>query len=265
MEEAYSCKNCGTTIQENFCGHCGQKVIKERWTLKKLSKSMVNALFNLERGYFYTFISMAKNPGEVVQNYLNGNTIKYTNPFRYALISMAVSIFIILSLGIWELQVDQIIESYKDFGIINSESDETNARRNIGIVTKFMNIMPFLLLPGISLSSLLFLEKRKLYYAEHFILNTFMLGQSILYGIVFSILVYLFPTLINFQIIIGFLIAAMVYSQIFKDLFKIGYLKGAVLGFLTYLIGFIFFLIMSIIIAIIIGIVGALFFGLKPQ
>lgn len=256
--EGITCKNCGATVQGNFCQHCGQKIIRDRWTMKKLFRSITNAVFNLEKGYFFTFKSLALNPGEVISNYLNGNTIKYSNPFRYALISITVSIFFILSLGVWELQMDQMIESYRSFGIINSDAEEANMRSTMGFVTKFMNFMPFLLLPFISLSSLLFLEKRKLHYAEHFILNAFMLGQSILYGILFSVLVYIFPSLISLQILLGFIIAGLVYSHIFKGMFDKAPIKGFILGFFIYLIGYIFFLITSGALAIITGLLMAI-------
>ena len=135
--------------------------MKDRWTVKLLSRSIVNAIFNLEKGYFFTIKSLTLHPGKVVQDYLNGKTINYTNPFRYALIGIAISIFFTLSLGIWDLQVDQIVDTYRDLGIIKSAEDENNMRGTFGIIPKFMNFIPFLILPFLSFSSWLFFQVNK--------------------------------------------------------------------------------------------------------
>ncbi|MDY8136560.1 DUF3667 domain-containing protein [Aquimarina sp. 2201CG5-10] len=254
MEGSNPCKNCGTVVQQKFCQHCGQKVIHYRWTLKKLSKSFVNAIFNLEKGFFYTFKSLTISPGKVINNYLDGNTVKYTNPFRYALIAIAISTFFILYLGIWKLQIDQTIENYKMLGVIKSEAEEVKLEDSMKFVTKFMNIIPFLIIPFMSLSSILFLQKRALHYAEHLILNTFMIGQSTLYGIVSLFIIYLFPEYVAWLYLIGLLIAALVYSHIFQGMFNKGYIKGLIQGFFIYITGFAFFLLTIGVVTFIVGI-----------
>ncbi len=256
--EKHQCKNCNHSYEGYFCSHCGQKRIEERWTLKKLTNQAAAAIFNFEKGYFYTFRKLLTNPGEVVQNFLNGNTVNYSNPFRYTLIGIAINIFFVLSLGIWELQVDATIETYRELGIISSAEKEATMRDQMQFFTKFMNVLPFLMVPFIALVSMLFLRKHKLFYAEHFIMNTFLLGQATLYGILNLILIYFIPDLLSFMPLIGFLIAALVYSQIFHHMFNINYIKGFFLGFLIYIIGFVLFLFLGVAIGIIMAILFAI-------
>ncbi|WP_109299671.1 DUF3667 domain-containing protein [Aquimarina sp. AU474] len=255
----HQCKNCEHQYQGEYCNQCGQKRIIERWTIKKLFNNALTAVLNLEKGYFYTFNRLLVNPGEVVENYLNGNTVKYSNPFRYALIGIAISIFFIFTLGVWDLQVDGMVEMYRNLGIIQNDADELVMRERMGIGTKFMNFLPFFMIPFISLSSKLFLERYKLYYAEHFIMNTLLLGQATLYGVLVSISIYFLPDYISLIFVLGILIAAFVYCKMFHHLFKISYVKGFFLGLLIYLFGYMFFIIFVSIITVIAIILSLIF------
>ncbi|SHI79744.1 DUF3667 domain-containing protein [Aquimarina spongiae] len=259
MESNYQCKNCGHSYSGNFCNYCGQKRIAERWTLKKLINNAATAIFNLEKGFFYTFKKLLIQPGKVIQEYLEGNTVNYANPFRYALIGIAINVFCMLTFGVWDFQVEAMVEIYKDLGIIQTPEKEVEMRGYFKFATKFMNLLPFLLVPFISLSSKIFLERHKLYYAEHFIMNTFMLGQSTIYGALNAIVFYFIPEFFGLMLVLGFSIAAFIYSQIFRDMFGKKQIIGFLLGLVIYCFGFFFFGIFMSIISIIV-VIGALIY-----
>ncbi|MEN0047064.1 MAG: DUF3667 domain-containing protein [Bacteroidota bacterium] len=255
MDIQLLCKNCGHESNENFCSHCGQKRIGERWELKQLLRSAFTTLFNIEKGFFYTFRELFFHPGKVVHEYLGGRTIPYTNPFRYVVIAIAISVFLMLSLGVWEFQVDYIIEGYKKFEVIDSEQGEADMRANMKGVTRFMNIMPLLLLPFIAFAARLFLGKKRLHYAEYFIMVAYLTAQSTLYGILLTISVYLYPPLVTSMFVIGVLIATVVYGQAFRELFDKNWGESLALALATYVVGFIFFFVFAFILGIILGII----------
>lgn len=256
MDTQLLCKNCGQESDQNFCSNCGQKRIEERWNLKKLIRSAFTTIFNIEKGFFYTFRELFLNPGKVVGEYLDGRTMPYTNPFRYVVIAIAISVFLMLSLGVWEFQVDYIIENYKKFGIIDSDKGEADMRTNMKNVTQFMNLMPLALLPFIALSARLFLGKRRLHYAEYFIMVSYLTAQSTLYGVLLTMTIYFYPPLVTSMFAIGIFIASVVYGQAFRELFEKNWGESLALALATYVVGFIFFFLFSIVIGMIIAIIA---------
>ena len=97
-----------------------------------------------------------------------------------------------------------------------------------------------------------------MYYAEHFIMNTFMLGQATLYGVINLFAVYIFPDLVSAMYLVGVLISSILYSQIFKHMFQFSYPKGFFVGLFIYIIGFMFFIISTAIVAAVFGIAYAI-------
>jgi len=77
-------------------------------------------------------------------------------------------------------------------------------------------------------------------YTEHFIMNSFVLGQSTMYGILLSTITYFFPSFVGFMMMAGIGLAAIIYSQIFKELYGRKYFAGFISGFYVYLIGMVF-------------------------
>jgi len=254
MDTQRLCKNCGYEDLQQYCPACGQKRIEERWNLKTLLRSAFTTIFNIEKGFFYTFRELFLHPGKVVGEYLDGRTMPYTNPFRYLVVAIAVSVFLMLSLGVWELQMDNIIEAYKKINFISSAEDELRMRKSMGAVTKFMNLMPLLLLPFIALASRLFIGK-KLYYAEHFIMVSFLTAQSTLYGVFITIITYFFPELISWVFLLGLILATTVFGQTFHEFFKKSWMESLLLGLATYLVGFLFFFLFTAIASIIVTII----------
>jgi hypothetical protein len=57
------CKNCGYTVAEEFCGHCGQAVNVKRITLKGLLHDVFHFFTHLDKGFAFTLKSLFKRPG----------------------------------------------------------------------------------------------------------------------------------------------------------------------------------------------------------
>lgn len=251
-----TCANCNHSFQGQFCNNCGQKRLEQRWTVKRLIQSMFAVLISVERGYFYTIKEMAIRPGEVVRDYLNGKTIPYTNPFRYAVLGVAISAFIFLGLKLWEIQTEGVIATYRQYGLVDSVEEEVRMRKIFSYVYKFMNVLPLLLLPFTAFSSRMFFGKKKMNYAEYFIVNAYLLGQSTLYGIPTFVFFYFLPHLVNTPLpfVLTILVAGILYGQIFKVLSENNFWSALGLGIATYIVGYLFFIIFSMIVGVFIGI-----------
>lgn len=259
MEQLNQCKNCQNQFTGKFCNQCGQKWIDWRWNNKKLIVSASSAVFNLEKGFFFTFKNLLLRPGKMVREYLDGKTVNYTNPFRYALLAIAASVFIAFTLGVWDLQVENIVEGYKKIGLIDSKQSELEMKERMSAVAKFINIIPLALLPFIAFTTKMIFSKQRLLYAEYTILTAFVIGQATLYGIISLMITYLFPSLVNLFMGAGFFIAALVYSQIFKTLFDKHYLVGFLLGLISYILGFMIAIVSMMIIGVLLVLIILLF------
>ena len=69
-----NCKACGEKLTGKFCSTCGQKVIEGRFTMKQIFADALTAVFNVEKGFFFTIIKLYTQPATVVKGYINGIT-----------------------------------------------------------------------------------------------------------------------------------------------------------------------------------------------
>lgn len=79
------CKGCGTTFNDNYCNHCGQKII-ERFSLRYFWRLLHADLLEIDRGWWLTFKDLTLRPGPTIEAYLKGDTKRYFSPVKYLLI-----------------------------------------------------------------------------------------------------------------------------------------------------------------------------------
>lgn len=93
-----NCKNCHILLEEHddYCSSCGGKVIRKRLTVKNLLAHFTETFFNYDNTLLKTFITLFKNPEEVIGSYINGTRKKYVNVISYFAIAITVSGFQLL-------------------------------------------------------------------------------------------------------------------------------------------------------------------------
>lgn len=84
------CRNCGHTIEGNYCSHCGQRTNVERLTWASLGESFTSTFIgdeafgikgvNMRRGMFMTWVLILLHPVTSIKEYLAGCRHKYFNP-----------------------------------------------------------------------------------------------------------------------------------------------------------------------------------------
>jgi len=254
-----SCINCGISLHGSFCHQCGQKLIEERLTVKGVVTSALSSIFKLDSGLWYTIVMMTTKPGQVIQDYIKGKTKPYVNPFRYALIFIALYVFLAINLGEYNAQIDQIIELYKNIGIIETSEAETEMRTRLNFVFKFSNFIPFVLIPFLSSASFVLLKKEKWHFAEYFVMNTYTIGHINLLTIPLLIIVSVLLGLSHLLIPVIYLFSIGFFAYVFHDLFKRSWGGSIALGVGNYILGFLLFLITLVVITIIIVVIMILF------
>ena len=86
------CPNCGEPRAGRFCSECGQREMGERLTLRGLWREFASRVFNLDRGLLHTVTSLARTPGSVPRDYIEGRRRTYTNPLSFFLLAATFSL-----------------------------------------------------------------------------------------------------------------------------------------------------------------------------
>lgn len=93
------CPNCNEPRAGRFCSGCGQRATAGRLTLRSLWGEFASRVFNLDRGLLHTATSLARAPGSVPRDYVEGRRRTYTNPLSFFLIAATLSL---LSYGLYD-------------------------------------------------------------------------------------------------------------------------------------------------------------------
>ena len=208
------CKNCGASLYGPVCHQCGQKAIDNRWTISILFGQFVNQLTNIERGFFFTIKALFAFPGRVIKDYWDGKTIIYYNPFRYVLILTALNLLVNFWLGI-----DDMLQSHLEPELFDHDFEESTMVAADRRFDNWMNFLVLLLIPISSLVTMAVFKRHQQNYAEHLILNAFILGQQGLMSSVTQPIFYFFPGLFAGYFLFYFLIGLIYDCYVFKQTF----------------------------------------------
>lgn len=80
--EDKTCLNCGETVEERFCGHCGQENIETRMSFLGLIAHFAEDLTHYEGKFWKTIKYLFFKPAYLTKEYLNGKRTSYLPPVR---------------------------------------------------------------------------------------------------------------------------------------------------------------------------------------
>jgi hypothetical protein len=209
------CKNCGAELTGPWCAQCGQKRIDRRLTIRSAASELFNAITNVERGFLFTIKEMFFRPGIVVGDYVSGRTKPYFPPFRFAFILVTLSVIVTVSSGVFDMQQDSLSQQWQ---VTEMTEEQKKFQETFGeYFQRFMNFFIIIMLPFYALASWLFTRKKGYNYAEHFVANTFLVGQTSLYGMLAVPIYLLLPDFTAYAMIASLLITVVVLAQLFRQ------------------------------------------------
>nr|WP_321354774.1 DUF3667 domain-containing protein [uncultured Draconibacterium sp.] len=248
LPKPIQCPTCSSTAIDNYCSNCGQKIYHKRFTLKGFFSVVGNAL-NLERGFLHTMVWMFRNPGKVIDDYLYGRTKPYLNPLNYIIIISGVYAFIVLSLNILDSGVETI-NHLSGIDQLNSSPEATQLQEQwMETVKKYTNFIPLLMLPFSSLASKWYFRRKRLYYGEHLILNTYVLAHSILITIILAPLVLVIPGLLPIFTLVNLCFTFSYLTYAFRSYFKRSVFNAFAGTVFVYLVGVVLLMLIGFLIA----------------
>lgn len=136
---------------------------------------LFNAVTNVERGFLFTIKEMCYRPGLVVDDYISGKTRPYFPPFRFAFILVTLAAVVSIGTGAFDIQQ----ASMSDYQPGDLAPEQIALQEKIGeYFQRFMNFFIIIMLPFYAFASWLFTRKNGYNYAEHFVANTYLVGQT---------------------------------------------------------------------------------------
>jgi hypothetical protein len=93
------CGNCGAALSGEYCSACGQRRA-ERLSLRRTIGDGWERLVELDFALVRTFAGLCRRPGQVVLDYVGGQRLAYSNPFRYAFVITTICVIAIHLLDI---------------------------------------------------------------------------------------------------------------------------------------------------------------------
>ncbi len=162
-----SCLNCGHSISDEFCTHCGQKSDTARITVHSLIKNdILGSIWHVEAKFFHTLKNILFRPGTTAMNYIAGKRIRYNNFISLLLILFG---FNVLS-----------YHYYAKIAPTETLTDDVVYMKHF--LSKYSKIILFVIIPMLGVNAYFLFRRIKLNIAEHFIIGTVsLLGILILF------------------------------------------------------------------------------------
>ena len=254
-----TCKNCSFEFDGKFCPQCGQKAKTKRITTKTVWEEVRKSLVHYDQGFFYTMLQLLRRPGHAVRDYLEGKRVNHMKPVKFMIWTTALNFLIFHFLGLDQAMMQTL--------------QEKQGNNKLGMefsryIFDHPSLVLLLLIPNIALFSWLFFRRSGYNYAEHFVLNAFLMGEVSLIGVisnpVYKLIGYdsnptMFYASTAVQMVVWVSYMGWGYTQFFQPRRKwTGWLKSV----LALLSGY---FLLIIVVSILVGLFVALFWPwIKP-
>ncbi len=171
-----NCLNCGTPLGGRHCVQCGQPAATARLGMRDLVGPLFG-LFDADRGWLHTVAELTRRPGGMINDYLAGRRIAYSEPFKYTMVAVALAFF-----GLWlaPLPAPEAAAS----PVFNRAGD---------IAQRYGNALMLITVPFLAGASRWLFRARGLNLAEHVVLNAYVFAQQNLLSLPFLALALWWP------------------------------------------------------------------------
>jgi len=202
------CKNCNSYFDGNYCNNCGQKSDVKRFTVSNLSREFLKEFFDVDSTLLFTLKELFVRSGEMLRGYIAGKRIPYLNSFSYLLIISLIAGFVYTWSGVPN-KIDEIMLTSGEI---------------IKFTTNHFSYRMLLTIPAYAIMCSIIYKSYIYNFAEYFIINTYLISQSIIFLVLWIIINNLIkPGILLFEILyysafFSFIIyQIIVYFQLFNS------------------------------------------------
>jgi hypothetical protein len=247
------CKNCATEFEGKFCPQCGQKAKTKRITTKQVFNEARQRIFHYEQGFWYTTRELITRPGHTIREYLDGKRVRHIKPIKFMFWASAISFLLFHFIGLDKDMIQKINEQQGT----TSPMGQQLSQKIFQVFTDHPAIMMFCMIPLIAFWSWLLFRRKGYNFAEHIVLNTFLMGELSLASIVTLPISKLLSSISTttlpmtlFSVGVWVVYFSWAYSQFFQQR-KIGtWLKGGLAILLGYFFMIVFISILTVVVVL---------------
>ena len=207
------CKNCEQPLlqENNYCNHCGAKVIKNRLTLRNVGEEFANIFLNVDNTILKTFVHMLTKPHVVVGDYISGVRKRYLNVISFFTIALTLSGF----------QVFVIRRFYPEAMNFNIANQSMPNAFNLDWIFDFQSLLSLIALPLYAIiAQITFLGLKKFNFTEHLVIMTYITAEFTMINVLIGLPLILSG--VNFfylsypLLLISFLYTAYSYKKLYN-------------------------------------------------
>lgn len=238
-----NCKNCDSSIDSNFCAHCGQNTKVDKLNLPNFLTEISDSVFQLNRGLFYTIKELFIRPGHAIREFIQGKRKGYFKPVAYVL-TLSTLYFLISQISDHPTLIDDFISGYSNAG--EDEGLKTNSSPILNWLSDNYAYTTLLLLPLFSLATYLSFSGLGQNYLEHIVINSYITGQqAIIYSffMIIGVLINKEDITVLAAVIICTLFNYWTFSQFYKNVKSFKIVFRLILSYILYIVFLSIFLI----------------------
>jgi hypothetical protein len=168
-----ACPACAQVSTGEFCQACGEGLHPKRASLRQIAGSIPDIFFDIDSGLFYTLRQLIFHPALTIRNFFNGDRSRHMNPLKFLLYMSAMYAFLYIY-----FDIHSVPENYT--GVPNAAYLQMMDEQFI----KCQSFINMFSLPFLSLCTWLIFGPSKLYYGEHLLLNSYLVGFALFFQII---------------------------------------------------------------------------------
>lgn len=234
-----TCKNCGLTYSGHFCSNCGQPAATHKLNIHFIRHDIQHGFFHFDNGVLFTAKELFTRPGDSIREFIEGKRVKHFKP---------ISLVIILA-TLYGLLRHLFHFSILDKNAVSEIQGVDYENLNEWISHHYSWII-LLSIPMFSVASFVVFRKQGYNFIEHFVLNSYMASQRLIFRIaIFPVIKYCSESenvtlFVDFLMLMDIVFIFWSYITFFQNLSKV---KAFIFSIYTYLLFLVVFFIVLLI------------------
>ncbi len=186
-----TCLNCEKEFKGKFCPKCGQKAKTGRITLAAVFQELRQHVIHFDQGFIYTIKQLIIRPGHSIREYLEGKRVRHIKPLKFLFWAAAISFLVFHYVGLDE----QMLQQFSKQPDAKTPDSQKLSQKLMLLVTGHPTVVVYCMIPMIALFSWWLFRRRPYNFAEHFVLNAYLLGELSLMSVITSPLARFFSNM----------------------------------------------------------------------
>jgi len=241
------------TFRERAEVEIREKKTLRRFTVKQLVSDAFDALL-LNRGLWFTFLALLRQPGKRIHEYLDIERGKLMRPAQFFIICLGLYVFFAFAFS-WFDGASQ--SSFATFAVDPENKEAIDIQNNVaGYLTKYFNFWVVIALFFYSAAGRLLFSSRSYYFAEHLIIHTYIVSEIYLLSFPLIILYGLLGQGKEVLFMAEFLIGWGYITYAYTHIFSLSVLKALLFSTLLLILSYLCFGFFGVIIGVFFSIWG---------